>query len=225
MSGFTERDAAKQIDWRLSKIQECQSIIKQMQKKSKKAIQSGNPEVEQMCQRVIQSKQNFIEKLKKEIQQMDPRAVLRIKLAQIYMDQLDKTKEKRFLHKIENMDLSPSTLTRLLVQRLEGQYANQKLCLLTMNAIADRAGGKLWGDTSRKEKPLLTISIESGLLDGLQKPMEALFGKAGVELVKECLPKEDVVKAGIKSFVENPTECVTRACRCIEGTLGTKIRE
>ena len=220
MSHLTERDVETQIDLCLGKIQECKSMVKQIKKRSKKAVQSGDSKVEQMCQRIIRSKEETIKRLKNKIQKMDPRAVIRIKLLRIYMDKLDETKEKRFLHKIKNMDLSPSTLTRLLVQRLEGQYANQKLCFVAMNAMAARQGGKLWGDDSRKEK----TGADSTLLQNLQKPAEILLGKEGVALIKECLPSREVVESEIKSFVENPTGSMTKIGCFVKSVLDQKTQ-
>ena len=115
---------------------------------------------------------------------------------------------------------------RYLIKRLEGQYANQKLCLAAMNAMAARQGGKLWGDNSKKN-PSEEPSSKSTLLSaaGLQKPIEMLIGKDGVALVKEYLPKKEELGAEIKSFVKDPTASVAKVCRLAERVLGSKMPE
>ena len=149
---LTESGVAALIDWRLGKIQTEKFLIKWLKKKSKKAAKLDQKEILQLCQEVISSKEQSIKRLQEEIQKMDPRAIIRIKLVKIYMDQLEKTKDMQYFRKVENMNLSPSTLTRLLIQRLDGQYANQKMCLLAMNALAAQQGGTLFGGNAKKKE-------------------------------------------------------------------------
>ena len=218
---LTESGVAALIDWRLGKIQTEKFLIKWLKKKSKKAAKLDQKEILQLCQEVISSKEQSIKRLQEEIQKMDPRAIIRIKLVKIYMDQLEKTKDMQYFHKVENMNLSPSTLARLLIQRLNGQYANQKMCLITMNALAAQQGKGLWGDNSKKKED---SSVKEDLLASLKKPAEVLLGKEGCALVKECFSQK-VLETEIRSFVKNPPRSVAKLCRFIEGVLDSKIQE
>ena len=143
---LTEREVATLIDWRVGRIQSLTEEAHLCHRKAKrKGLFSGEGAAEEsFCQQEILPRQQYQDRLKQEIEQMDPQAKIRRKLLGIYLDQLDKTRDNAYLEKIKNLGLTTPFLVRVLFRRLSGQYANTRLCLLSMRSLMGEKGGKLF---------------------------------------------------------------------------------
>lgn len=137
----TERDTALLIDWRLARIQELKKKIRYNESLlSRNDYFSGD----QVCQ--AKTKERFYQgtivpykkrlaEMHKEIDQMDPSATIRVMMVDVYLDALEKTKDAAYICKIKNMNLTPTTLLRILSKRLTGQYANSSLCAIYTSSL------------------------------------------------------------------------------------------